>query len=66
MSGRDPAAARWAVIQFVRLAGVALVLVGLLVIERRLFTSLPAEAGYVLVAAGLIDTLVAPLLLARR
>ena len=60
----DPAKSRWMAIQVLRFAGVALVILGLLVINRRI--ELPIEAGYVLFLVGVIDALVMPTVLARR
>lgn len=58
------ARARFMAIQLVRLTGIALTLFGLLVIARRV--DLPIEAGYVLFAVGLFDSVLAPVLLSRR
>ena len=68
MNARDPAAARFAIIQIVRLSGVALVLLGLAIQSGRVaaLSEIPAMVGYVLIAVGLIDTFVAPAVLARR
>jgi hypothetical protein len=68
MTGRDPAAARFATIQLVRLAGVALFVVGLLIQSGRLAwtAGLPAEVGYALMAFGLFEVFAGPALLARR
>jgi len=68
MNDRDPAAARFAIIQIVRLSGVALVLLGLAIQSGRVaaLSEIPAMVGYVLIAVGLIDTFVAPAVLARR
>lgn len=55
---------RWAVIQAVRLGGVALVLVGILI--RYAVISAPMEIGLVLIAIGLVDVFLVPTLLARR
>lgn len=65
---RDPAAARFAVLQMVRLSGALLALGGVLIITGKVawLPRLPEAAGYVLIAAGLVDFFVAPLLLARR
>lgn len=64
----DPAAARFAVLQLVRLSGALLALAGVLIISGKLvwLPKLPEPAGYVLIAAGLADFFVAPLVLARR
>jgi hypothetical protein len=68
MTGRDPAAARFAVIQLVRVSGVALVLLGLLIQARRLavFATVPGWVGYVLAVIGLLEVFLFPRLLARR
>ena len=71
MSGapeRDPAAARFAVLQMVRLSGAVLALGGVLIVAGKAawLPKLPEAVGYVLIAAGLIDFYVAPMLLARR
>ena len=65
MSDNDTQARnRFIVIQIVRLSGVAMVLVGLLVMTGRI--DWPREAGLVLAAAGLFEALLAPLLLSRK
>lgn len=68
MNGRDPAAGRFAAIQLVRLAGVAMMLAGILVLSGRspLLGNLPDLAGYLMLAAGLIAVFLVPTLLARR
>ena len=55
---------RFIVIQLVRISGVAMVLVGLLVMNRRI--DWPREAGFALAAAGLFAAMIAPILLARK
>lgn len=65
MTERDPAAARFAVIQVMRLAGVAMVVLGMLVATGRL-PQLPAWSGYLLLVLGLADVFIVPTLLARR
>lgn len=66
MSERDPAAARFAAIQAVRLGGVAAVIVGMLVSTHRIVPSAPTWAGYILLAAGLVGALVLPAILVRK
>ena len=68
MSERDPAAARFAIIQLVRVAGVALVLLGLAIQTGRVgaLSGIPAAVGYAFIAFGLVDVFVLPLVLARR
>lgn len=65
---RDPAAARFAVLQLVRLSGVLLAFAGVLIISGKVswLQGLPEALGYVLIAAGLADFYAAPMLLARR
>lgn len=55
---------RFIAIQIVRLSGVAMVLLGLLVMNGRLHW--PREAGYILAVLGLFGALLAPILLARN
>ena len=59
----DPAKARFLIIQAMRWSGLALVLVGLLVINGRI--DLPREAGYAIFLVGLVDALIMPSVLAR-
>lgn len=68
MTERDPAAARWAVLQVVRAVGVVTFLVGLLHESGRipLLEGVPQWFGYVLMAIGLFESFYLPLLLARR
>ncbi len=64
MSDPDPAKARWMAIQMVRWTGLALFILGLLVYAKKI--DLPIEAGWVLMAVGLLDALFMPSQLARR
>lgn len=68
MNEPDPAAARFAIIQVVRVAGVLLVLFGLAIESGGVAAlhGIPAAVGYALIAAGLIDVFVVPAVLARR
>lgn len=68
MSERDPAAARFAIIQLVRAAGVALVLLGLAIQTGRVeaLSGIPAMVGFAFIAVGLVDVFVLPSVLARR
>lgn len=59
----DPAKPRFLVIQLLRLSGVAFVLVGLAILNGVI--DLPDIAGYAILGVGLVDALVAPILLAR-
>lgn len=65
---RDPAAARFAVLQLVRLSGALLAFAGVLIISGKVswLPKLPEALGLVLVLAGLADFFAAPKLLARR
>ena len=65
---RDPAEARWLIIQLVRAIGVVFVLVGLLQTAGRiaLLDGIPRWFGYVLVAIGFIDVFVVTRMLAKR
>ena len=52
----DPAKPRFFIIQLLRLSGVALVLLGLAILNG--VVELPQEAGYVILAVGLADALI--------
>lgn len=67
-SGTDPAAARFAALQLVRLGGALLVLFGLLVLSHRFeaLAGLPDAAGFVIAAIGLADFFAVPKILARK
>lgn len=62
---RDPAIARFAVLQAVRLSGALMVLAGVVLLSGR-FGAFPPAAGYALVAIGMADFFALPLVLARR
>lgn len=55
---------RWAVISAVRIGGVAMTVIGLLILEGAI--ALPEPLAYALLAVGLIGAFLAPILLARR
>lgn len=55
---------RFFVLNAIRLSGVALVLIGILVLNRAI--ELPEVVGWVLLAVGLIDVFVMPQVLARK
>ena len=55
---------RWAAITALRAVGVAMIVVGLLIVNGAI--ALPHVAGYVLVGIGLVDTFVMPQFLARK
>jgi len=60
----DVARNRWLVISALRLGGVAMVVIGILILRQILSGS--RVVGYGLLAIGLVDFMVVPLLLARR
>lgn len=60
----DPARARFYVINFARLSGAALVMVGLVMTQG--VSGMPPAAGYLVLAFGLVDFLLVPKMLARR
>lgn len=55
---------RWIVLSAMRAAGVAMVVVGILIVNGAI--PAPDVAGYVLVAVGIIDTFIVPQVLARK
>lgn len=55
---------RFAIINAVRLSGIAMLLTGIATLSDAI--GLPDAVGYVLVAAGAVGTFLAPTLLARR
>ena len=61
---KDPAKARFIALTLIRWSGVALVLVGMLIYSGRI--AAPAVVGVILVAAGLFDAFVMPVILARK
>jgi len=63
-SDSGPAQGRFILLHLARLAGVALVVCGLLVLEGQI--ALPRAAGWALLAAGIVDVFVVPQLLARK
>ena len=64
MNEDDAAKKRFFAITAIRLSGLALILIGLVMMASK--TGLPEWAGYVLTLAGAFDALIAPILLARR
>ncbi|MCH7627816.1 MULTISPECIES: hypothetical protein [Novosphingobium] len=68
MSGRDPAASRFAMLQAVRLSGAVLALMGVLVMSGNVgwLQAVPKMAGYPLLLAGMAEFFFVPPLLARR
>jgi len=62
--GDEVARNRWLAINAVRVAGVVMVLVGLLIVQRVIPE--PAWAGYTILAVGIADVFLVPLVLARK
>ena len=60
----DVARNRWMVINALRVGGVAMVLVGLMIVRQVI--AVDAWAGYVIGAVGLADVFLVPLMLARK
>jgi hypothetical protein len=63
-TGRDPARARFFAISVTRLIGVACVILGILIHQGRIDGA--QWLGWLLLANGLFDIFVLPLILARR
>ncbi len=59
----DPARGRFMVLQALRLSGVAMIVLGLMIINDVI--DLPRIAGYLLAIVGAFDALIAPNILAR-
>jgi uncharacterized protein YjeT (DUF2065 family) len=60
----DVARGRWMTINALRIAGVTMVIVGLLTVRGVI--EIPAFAGYALIAVGLLDVFLVPRTLARK
>ena len=60
----EVARGRWMVINVLRLGGVAMVIAGML--GTRQVLEIPLIAAYALIAIGLLDIFLVPLLLARK
>jgi hypothetical protein len=60
----DPAKGRFFIIQMMRLSGLALVVVGLSILNGSI--EAPEIVGYAVLAIGLLDALFMPTILARR
>lgn len=63
-AAEDLARRRWLAISVLRLMGVAMTMVGLLIINQVI--ALPEMVGYVLIGLGLLDTFLVPQFLARK
>jgi hypothetical protein len=66
VSETDPAIARFAAINLVRIGGVACVILGMLMAARRILAGVPMPVAYAVLAVGLFGALVAPTLLVRK
>lgn len=66
MNGEDEAQARnrYMIIQMLRIFGVALVIVGILIVRGKI--DLDPMVGYVFIVVGLLDAFGTPLFLARQ
>jgi hypothetical protein len=62
----DPAIARFAAINLVRIGGIACVVVGMLIASGRILPGVPVPIAYAALAVGLFGALVAPALLVRK
>lgn len=60
----DVARGRWMAINLLRIAGVAMVVAGILAVQG--VVEIPALAGYGLIAFGLFDVFAVPQILARK
>ena len=60
----DVARGRFMATNAVRIAGVAMVIVGILGVEQ--VFEYPAVAGYILIGVGLVDIFAMPLVMARK
>lgn len=67
-TANDPAKARFAMLQLVRLGGALLALLGALIAAGTVgwLAALPPQLGYGLLAVGLVDFFAVPPLLARK
>ena len=65
---RDPAVARFAILQMVRLSGAVLLFLGVALLSSKApwLPHLPDAVGYILIVLGMIEFFVVPLILARR
>jgi hypothetical protein len=65
---RDPAVARFAILQLVRLSGAVLLLLGVVLLSGKVawLPRLPDVIGYILIGVGMIEFFVVPLILAKR
>lgn len=61
---QDPARNRFLILQALRLAGIVQVVLGLAITVDKI--ALPHFAGYLLIANGMVDAFLIPVLLAKR
>lgn len=65
-SQRDPAVLRFWALQLTRLSGVGLIIAGMLISNGRILAQLPQWLGWLLIAGGLINVFVLPVMMARK
>ena len=65
---RDPAVARFTILQMVRLSGAVLLFLGVALLSGKApwLPRLPDVVSYILIVLGIIEFFVVPLILARR
>ncbi len=63
---RDPAVRRFWALQFTRVLGVACIIAGMLVSTGRILPQLPQWVGWLLIANGMLDVFVLPVMMARK
>lgn len=64
MAQTDPAKARFWAMQWIRISGVILAILGALILAR--IVDLPAIVGYIFLIMGALEVFAMPLLLARK
>lgn len=64
MAQSDPAKARFWAMQWIRISGVILAVLGAMVLAQ--IVDLPAIVGYIFLFIGALDVFIMPLLLARK
>ena len=66
MTTPDPARGRFAALNLTRLIGAASVVAGMLIAKGSILPDVPQWVGYVLIANGLVDFFVIPVIMVRR
>lgn len=66
MTNDDPAVWRFWALNFTRLLGVGCIIAGMLLSAGRILPQLPQWAGWLLIANGLVDVFVLPVMMARK